>query len=45
MTTHEGNRQRETKITFDGESKKASYLERDRIKNSTVLSREIDIPA
>ena len=44
MTTHEGNRQRETKITFDGESKKASYLERDRIKNSTVLSREIDIP-
>ena len=45
MTTHEGNRQRETKITFDAENKKASYLERDRIKNSTVLSHEIDIPA
>jgi len=45
MTTHEGSRQRETKIAFDAESKKASYLERDRIKNTTVLQREIDIPA
>ncbi len=45
MTTHEGSRQRETRITFDGESKKATYLERDRIKNATVLSKEIDIPA
>ena len=44
MTTHEGTRQRETKITFDGEAKKASYLERDRLKNATVLSQEIDIP-
>ena len=29
MTTHEGNRLRETKVTFDAEAKKASYLERD----------------
>ena len=43
-TTQEGSRQRETKITFDEESRKASYLERDRIKNSTVLAKEIDIP-
>ena len=46
LTAHEGNRQRETKITFDAESKKASYLERDRTKNNAVvLSKEIDIPA
>ena len=45
MTTHEGNRLRETKITFDGEAKKASYLELDRAKNNAiVLSQETDIP-
>jgi hypothetical protein len=45
MTTHEGNRLRETKITFDPETKKASYLERDRVKNVVLLTQEIDIPA
>ena len=46
MTTHEGSRLRETKITFDAEAKKASYLERDRAKNNAVvLSQETDIPA
>jgi len=45
MTTQEGNRQRETKVTFDAEAKKASYLERDRLKNSVVLSQETEIPA
>jgi hypothetical protein len=44
MTAHEGSRQRETKITFDGESRKARYLERDQVKNSVVLQQEIDIP-
>jgi uncharacterized protein DUF3108 len=44
MTSREGSRQRETKITFDAETKRASYLERDRIKNTVVLAREIDIP-
>ena len=43
--THEGSRQRETKITFDPERKKASYLERDTVKSSVVLSHDIDIPA
>jgi hypothetical protein len=42
--TREGNRQRETKITFDPERHKASYLERDTVKNSVLLSHEIDIP-
>jgi hypothetical protein len=44
MTTHEGSRLRETKITFDGEAKKASYLERDRARNTVLASQEIDIP-
>src|SRR5579872_7411977 len=34
MTTHEGSRERETRIAFDSQAKRASYLERDRIKNS-----------
>ena len=42
--THEGNRQRETKITFDAVRKKASYLERDTVKNTVVLAHDIDIP-
>ena len=45
IITHEGSRQRETKITFDGEAKKAVYLERDRARNNAVvLSQEIDVP-
>lgn len=42
--THEGSRQRETRITFDQERKKAIYLERDTVKNAVLSSREIDIP-
>jgi hypothetical protein len=46
MNTHEGNRQRETRITFDPETKKATYLERDRLKNNAiVLQQETEIPA
>jgi hypothetical protein len=46
MTTKEANRHRETKVTFDAETKKASYLERDLAKNNaTVLAQEIEIPA
>jgi len=44
MKTSEGSRHRETKITFDGDRKKATYLERDITKNSVVTSNEIDIP-
>lgn len=46
LTSQEGNRMRETRITFDAETKKASYLERDRARNNAViLSQETDIPA
>ena len=45
MTTREGSRLRETKITFDGEARKASYLERDRARNNAIVhSGEIEIP-
>jgi Protein of unknown function (DUF3108) len=44
LTSHEGSRERETRITYDGAARKASYLERDRVKNITLLQREIEIP-
>jgi len=43
-TTREGNRQRESKATFDMATRRASYIERDRIKNTVVVAKEIDIP-
>jgi uncharacterized protein DUF3108 len=45
LTSHEGNRERETKVTFDASTKRASYLERDRVKNAVIAQHEIDIPA
>jgi hypothetical protein len=44
LETSEGNRQREVKMTFDSETHRASYQERDRVKNTTLVSQEIDIP-
>jgi hypothetical protein len=44
MTAQEGSRQRETKITFDGDAHKATYVERDRLKNAVILSKETEIP-
>ncbi len=45
MTAQEGSRQRETKITFDGDARKATYVERDRLKNTVILAKETEIPA
>jgi len=45
MTSHEASRFRETRITFDTEAKRASYLERDRARNTVILQQETDIPA
>src|SRR3954454_14317974 len=42
--TRVGSRQRETRVTFDAASKKANYVETDRIKNTTLLSQDADIP-
>jgi len=44
LTSHEGSRRRDTKITFDAETRKASYLERDVARNVVLSSKEIDIP-
>jgi hypothetical protein len=43
-TTNEGIRHRDTRVTFDSDAKKGSYLERDAAKNTTLLAREIEIP-
>ncbi len=45
LKSHEGSRQRETRITFDAEEKKAFYQETDRVKNTVLLSKETEIPA
>ncbi len=45
LTTNEGPRSRETKVAFDSEHGKASYLERDLKRNTTLSTREIEIPA
>jgi hypothetical protein len=45
LLSHEGSRQRETRITFDSEAKKARYVERDSVKNTVLLQQETDIPA
>ena len=44
IAAHEGSRRREIKATFDGERRKASYLERDVAKNVVVESKEIEVP-
>jgi hypothetical protein len=44
MTSQEGSRERETKITFDYTNHRADYLERDHVKNTVLLARETDIP-
>jgi Protein of unknown function (DUF3108) len=43
MKAEEGNRRRETNVTFDRERGKSSYLERDLVKNSVILTKELDI--
>jgi Protein of unknown function (DUF3108) len=42
--SQEGSRQREARITFDSAGRKANYVERDRARNSVILSKEIETP-
>lgn len=44
LTAHEGVRHRDTRINFEGEARKATYIERDTAKNAVVESKEIEIP-
>jgi hypothetical protein len=44
MAAHEGNRNKETRVTYDIQTHKAIYLEKDLNKNSTI-THDVDIPA
>jgi hypothetical protein len=44
MTSQEGSRERDTKIAFDYPNHRADYLERDRVKNAVLLTKETGIP-
>jgi hypothetical protein len=45
LTSKEGSRLRETKVSYSSQRRKANYIERDIKKNTDVLVREIDTPA
>ncbi len=45
LDAQEGRRHRDTKVAFDREKKKASYLEKDVNTGATVLTKELDVPA
>jgi len=45
LKAEEGNRRKETRVTFNRAEHKAEYLEKDLVKNAVVNSHEIDIPA
>jgi len=45
LVAQEGRRHRDTKVTFDREKKKSSYLEKDLNTGTTVLTRELEVPA
>jgi hypothetical protein len=44
MTSHESTRRRETKVTYDAETHKASYQERDLNRNTVTTAPEVEIP-
>jgi hypothetical protein len=44
LAAHEGNRNRETRVVYDSQARKASYLEKDITRNLTA-AHEVDIPS
>lgn len=44
MESEEGKRRRETKVTYDRAASRATYLERDLIKNAVLHSDEVGTP-
>lgn len=44
LSAHEGNRNRETRVSFNAQTRKADYVEKDLNRNLTT-TRQIDIPA
>jgi len=45
LKAEEGNRRKETRVTFDRTTRKAQYTEKDLEKNKVVNTHEIEIPA
>ncbi len=45
MSTIEGKKRRDTKVEYDRSKGRATYTERDLVKNSLVASKETEIPA
>lgn len=45
MSSEEGSRSRETKVTYDDAAQKALYVERDRAKNVVLESKETPVPS
>jgi hypothetical protein len=45
LIAHEGSRQRDTRIAFDYDGRKTSYMERDLVKNAILSAQETDLPA
>lgn len=43
-TAHEGSRNRETRVTYDAQARRATYLEKDLNKNTTI-AHDVEIPA
>jgi hypothetical protein len=43
ITAHEGNRNKETRVTYDAPNRKAVYVEKDLTRNTTI-NHEVDIP-
>lgn len=44
MHAEEGSRRRETSVHFNRETKKSTYVEKDLLKNTVALQKELDIP-
>ncbi|HEY3835922.1 MAG TPA: DUF3108 domain-containing protein [Bryobacteraceae bacterium] len=44
MTSHEGSRNRETRVNYNSAARKANYVERDLTKNTIFSQKEIQIP-
>jgi hypothetical protein len=44
LNSLEGKRRRDTHVTYDATRNKASYVERDLVKNAIVKQSEIDVP-
>lgn len=44
LTAHEGSRNKETKVIYDSPARKATWTEKDLVKNSTSI-RETEIPS